>query len=150
MNNPLSRLLASLLIVIFSMSPVWATCGGGGGGGTGGVGGGGGNNGPAVPVYHVPWKIWDGKTATTSNKGLTLYWFPATNDELKNSSLRSSRLLTLYSAQCITMSVADSKTPELKDILGESKLPVAVLANADGSVIKKLENTRRKVEGRSG
>ncbi|HSE26189.1 MAG TPA: hypothetical protein VLB68_31255 [Pyrinomonadaceae bacterium] len=146
MNNHHSRVLASLLIVIFAVSPVWATCGGGGGGGTGGVGGGGGNGGPVVPVYHVPWKIWDGKNGTSSVKGMTLYWFPASNDELKNSSLRSSRLLTLYSAQCVTMSVADAKTAELKDIIGDSKLPVAVLANGDGSVIKKLENTGGKLK----
>jgi len=42
-------------MLLFAMSPVWATCGGGGGGGTGGVGGGGGSNGgPAPAVYNVP------------------------------------------------------------------------------------------------
>jgi len=41
MNNKLSRALATILMVLFSLSPVWATCGGGGGGGTGGAGGGG-------------------------------------------------------------------------------------------------------------
>ena len=146
MINQLSRMLAILLILVFSMSPVWATCGGGGGGGTGGVGGGGGNNGPVTPVYHVPWKIWDGKTPLSTGKGLVLYWFPATNDELKNSSLRSSRLLTLYSAQCITMSVVDFRAAELKPLIGDSKPPVAVLANADNSVIKKLENTGGKLK----
>ena len=40
MKTQLARALATILIVLFSLSPVWATCGGGGGGGTGGVGGG--------------------------------------------------------------------------------------------------------------
>src|ERR687892_2039125 len=94
MKKQLSQILASILIVLFSLSPAWATCGGGGGGGTGGVGGGGSrNDGPAPTVYMVPWKIWEART--TPNKGLILYWFPASNDELKKSSLRQSRILTL-------------------------------------------------------
>ena len=40
MNTKFSRALATLLIVLISSSPAWATCGGGGGGGTGGVAGG--------------------------------------------------------------------------------------------------------------
>src|SRR6185369_17298053 len=39
MKTQLSRALATILIALFSLSPAWATCGGGGGGGTGGVGG---------------------------------------------------------------------------------------------------------------
>ena len=145
MIDRLSRTLAVLLMLVSLMSPVWATCGGGGGGGTGGVGGGG-ANGPVTPVYHVPWKMWDGKSPLTTGNGMVLYWFPASNDELKRSSLLSSRLLTLYSAQCVSMSVVDFRTPELKDLIGDSKPPVAVLANGDGSVIKKVENTGGKLK----
>ncbi|HXS00781.1 MAG TPA: hypothetical protein VN724_09425, partial [Pyrinomonadaceae bacterium] len=75
MRTKLSRALAAGLMLMFSLSPVWATCGGGGGGGTGGVGGGGSKSeGPAPPVYKVPWKIWEARTAP--QKGLVLYWFP--------------------------------------------------------------------------
>jgi tetratricopeptide (TPR) repeat protein len=144
MKTQLSRALAILLMLFFSMSPAWATCGGGGGGGTGGVGGGGRSEGPAPVVYKVPWKLWEAKTAP--NKGLILYWFPASNDELKKSSLLASRILTLYSQQCVAMTVADAKTPELQPIIGDSALPVAVLASADGSPIKKLENTGGKLK----
>ena len=145
MKTQLSRILATLLIVLFSLSPVWATCGGGGGGGTGGVGGGGGRSeGPAPAVYMVPWKIWEQRSAPS--KGLVLYWFPASDNELKKSSLRASRILTLYSSQCVTMTVADAKTPELQPILGDSTVPVAVLANADGKPINKVENTGGKLK----
>src|SRR5678815_5358819 len=145
MKIKLSRALAAILMVIFSLSPVWATCGGGGGGGTGGVGGGGSRSeGPAPPVYKVPWKIWEARTAP--QKGLILYWFPASNDEIKKSSLLASRILTLYSAQCVSMTVADSKTPELQPIIGNSSVPVAVLANIDGSPINKVENTGGKLK----
>jgi tetratricopeptide (TPR) repeat protein len=145
MKNQLSRTLATLLIVLFSLSPVWATCGGGGGGGTGGVGGGGGRSeGPAPAVYMVPWKIWEQRAAP--NKGLVLYWFPASDNELKKSSLRASRILTLYSSQCVTMTVADAKTPELQSIIGDATVPVAILANADGKPINKVENTGGKLK----
>jgi tetratricopeptide (TPR) repeat protein len=143
MQTQLSRALATILIVLFSLSPAWATCGGGGGGGTGGVGGGNSGGGPAPVVYKVPWKMWEARTAP--NKGLVLYWFPASNEEVQKSSMRVSRILTLYSAQCVAMTVADAKQPELQPIIGDSALPVAVLANADGSPIKKIENTGGKL-----
>jgi tetratricopeptide (TPR) repeat protein len=146
MKTQLSRALATILIALFSLSPAWATCGGGGGGGTGGVGGGGGkgSEGPAPTVYMVPWKMWEART--TPKKGLVLYWFPASNDEIKKSSLRQSRILTLYSAQCVTMTVADAKTPELQPIIGDAALPVAILTSADRTPIKKIENTGGKLK----
>jgi tetratricopeptide (TPR) repeat protein len=144
MKTSLSRALASILIVLFSLSPAWATCGGGGGGGTGGVGGGNSGAGPAPAVYKVPWKIWTAQAAPT--KGLVLYWFPASQNEIDKSSLHNSRLLTLYAAQCVSMTVADAKTPALQPIIGDAQLPVAVLATADGSPIKKIENTGGKLK----
>ena len=144
MKTRLSRALATLLIVLFSLSPVWATCGGGGGGGTGGVGGGGRSEGPAPPVYKVPWTMYEART--TPQKGLILYWFPASDNEIKKSSLLASRILTLYSAQCVAMRVADAKTPELQPIIGDSTVPVAVLANVNGTPINKVENTGGKLK----
>jgi tetratricopeptide (TPR) repeat protein len=44
------------------------------------------------------------------------------------------------------MIVADAKQPELQQIIGDSALPVAVLASADGSPIKKVENTGGKLK----
>ncbi len=144
MKTQLARALATILIVLFSLSPAWATCGGGGGGGTGGVAGGARSEGPAPAVYMVPWKIWEARSAP--NKGLVLYWFPANNNEVNKSSLRASRILTVYSSQCVAMTVADAKTPELQPIIGDSALPVAILATADGSPIKKIENTGGKLK----
>jgi len=144
MKTQLSRALATILIALFSLSPAWATCGGGGGGGTGGVGGGSKGEGPAPAVYVVPWKMWEAHSAP--NKGLILYWFPANNNEVNKSSLRNSRILTLYAAQCVSMTVADAKTPELQPIIGDSALPVAILASADGKPIQKIENTAGKLK----
>jgi tetratricopeptide (TPR) repeat protein len=143
MTTQLTRALASLLIVLFSLSPVWATCGGGGGGGTGGVGGGRGT-GPEPTVYKVPWQLWEARSAP--QKGLVLYWFPASNDEAKKSPMHTSRILTLYSAQCVTMRMADAGQAELQKFVGDSALPVAVLASVDGTPIKKVESTAGKLK----
>jgi tetratricopeptide (TPR) repeat protein len=144
MNTKVSRALATPLIVLFALSPAWATCGGGGGGGTGGVGGGGSNTGPAPTVYKVPWQVWEARKAP--NKGLVLYWFPASQVEVDKSSLRTSRILSLYASQCVTMAVGDAKLPELQPVIGESALPVAVLMTADGKTIQKVENTGGKLK----
>jgi len=130
----------------FVYSPIWATCGGGGGGGGGGVSGGGNNSGGAKDpvVYHVPWKLPKGAKPVT--EGLILYWFPASTNEAKNSSLRESRDLSLYAGQCVSMQMADNTTPNGDALIGESKLPVAVLATPDGTVVKKVENTNGKLK----
>src|SRR5262245_15104429 len=144
MKTIVSRLIASSLILLSAVSPIWATCGGGGGGGAGGTGGGNTGAGPAPTVYNVPWKAWSSTAAPA--KGLVLYWFPATENELKKSSLRGSRILSLYSAQCVSMTVADAREPELQKVLGDSKPPVAVLTAQDGSPISKVENTAGKLK----
>jgi tetratricopeptide (TPR) repeat protein len=129
----------------FVHSPVWATCGGGGGGGGGGMSGGGNNSGGKDPVvYHVPWKL--PKNAKPVTEGLIVYWFPASTAEVKNSSLRESRELSLYAGQCVSMQLADNTTPNSEALVGESKLPVAVLATPDGTVVKKLENVNGKLK----
>src|SRR6185436_15905190 len=91
-----------------------------------------------------PWTMYEARTIP--QKGLILYWFPASDNEIKKSSLLASRILTLYSAQCVAMRVADAKTPELQPIIGDSAVPVAVLANASGTPITKVENTGGKLQ----
>jgi tetratricopeptide (TPR) repeat protein len=141
-STKLTSAIATLLILLFVVSPVWATCGGGGGGGVGGVSGGGGNASPTV--YYVPWKVREPKDPPA--KGLVVYWFPASAEELKKSSLRASRPLSLYATQCVSMEVADVRIPNADKLIGESKLPVAVIATPDGTPVTKLENTGGKLK----
>ena len=130
MKTSFARPLAILLSALFMASPALATCGGGGGGGGGGMSGGGGSS---PQVYYVPWRVRGEKDPPAM--GLVLYWFPVSNDELKRSSLRESRVLSLYAAQCISMELADYRTPAAQKLVGDSKPPVAVLAEHDGSVV---------------
>jgi len=146
MRTPASffaRSLTVLLITLFAVSPAWATCGGGGGGGGGGTSGGGGG-GSAPETYPVPWKIHDAKTPPA--KGLVLYWFPASKEELQKSSLRMSRTLSLYASQCISMELADTRMPNAEKLVGESKLPVAVIATPGGTAVTKVESKDGKLK----
>ena len=143
MKTILARGVSFLLVFVFVSSPVWATCGGGGGGGGGGTSGTGSNGGNNPVVYHVPWKLSDPKAPVSA--GLVLYWFPASLDEIKRSSLQESRDLSLYAGQCVSMNYADSRTPNADKLMGDSKLPVAVLATPDGSPISKVENKNGKL-----
>jgi tetratricopeptide (TPR) repeat protein len=127
-----SVLVAALAVLC--LVDVWATCGGGGGGGTGGMG-----SGMSEEVYQVPWKnIKLGDTVDPS--GLVVYWFPASQNELEHSSLRNSRMLSLYASQCVTLGVADSKSQVGEKFAAGETLPVAVLAQPDGKVIGKAQH----------
>lgn len=141
----LVRSLAMLLISLFAVSPAWATCGGGGGGGGGGMSGGSGGSGGTAPVtYPVPWKVH--KAEDPKPMGLVVYWFPASADEIKKSSLRMSRTLSLYASQCVAMELADTRLPNADTLLGDSKLPVAVIATPDGTPVTKVENKDGKLK----
>ena len=105
-------------------------------------GGGGGSN---VATYPVPWKMRkpNDKPPTAV---LILYWFPASENEIRNSSLLQSRTLSVYASQCVSMEVANTDVANADKLLGDSKLPVAVLATPDGSPVNKVENKDGKLK----
>ncbi|MFL6373341.1 MAG: tetratricopeptide repeat protein [Pyrinomonadaceae bacterium] len=142
MKNMTARALSLLLVFAFVSSPVWATCGGGGGGGGGGMSGSN-SSGSDPTVYFVPWKLADPAKPITT--GLVLYWFPASKEELRMSPLKQSRDLSLYASQCVAMQLADMRVPNADALLGDSKLPVAVLADPSGKVIGKIDNNNGKL-----
>ncbi len=146
MKHQISRYVAALLMLIVGFSPVWATCGGGGGGGDGGMSSGGGGGAQPV-VYHVPWHARQTNDPPIK-AGLVVYWFPASAEEVKKSPMRTSRALSLYATQCVSMEIVDHENSPEKTLLGDSKVPVALLATPDGTVINKVENKdgRLKIE----
>jgi len=89
---------------------------------------------PDQQVYNVPWHIRK-DTDKPVTGGLVLYWFPSSQNELARSSLRTSRTLSLYAAQCVDMQVADSSAPIQSKLPADTKLPVAVLATPDNTLI---------------
>ncbi|HEY1265331.1 MAG TPA: tetratricopeptide repeat protein [Terriglobales bacterium] len=138
MKSLLSRATALLLIVAMSAPQLWATCGGGGGGGAGGMT----SMGPGSmePVYNVPWRLRT-PDAPPVTAGLVLYWFPSSVEEVKRSSLRTSRTLTLYASQCVSMEIAEVASEPGQKFAGDNpKLPFAVLTTYDGTAIARADN----------
>ena len=142
MKIQLFRSIAVVLLALFFAQSSFATCGGGGGGGGGGMSNGGGGGGSNAPTYPVPWK----KAAASPAAGLVLYWFPASQKEWENSSLRESRTLSVYAKQCVAMELGDGRVPNYDKLMGDSKLPVAVLATPDGTPVNKVENKDGKLK----
>src|ERR1700756_5229930 len=134
----LQRVVCLLMIYVLLVPQVWATCGGGGGGGMGGMGGG------SNQAYQVPWKVITPQAPV--KEGLAVYWFPTSKDEVDRSSLRESRTLQLYSQQCVTMGIVDVRSEIGQKYVPDGKLPVAVLVQADGTVVNKVENKNGKLK----
>ncbi len=143
MKMKIYRSIAVALLALFFVQSSFATCGGGGGGGGGGMSNNGGGGGTPPPVYRVPWK----PPTTPPAGGLVLYWFPASQKEIDNSSLKESRILSVYAGKCVSMQAAKTdQLPNSEKLIGNSTLPVVVLAQADGMPINKVENTNGKLK----
>lgn len=136
MKPTIARLVAGISISLLASS-ILATYGGGGGA----FESGGGNQDP----YQVPW-IPRQPTDPPITKGLIVYWFPATVEEVQTSSLRTSRMLTIYAAQCVSMVIVDYENSPEKSLLGDLKAPIVLLATPDGTVVNKVENKNGKLQ----
>src|SRR5271154_1640914 len=123
MKPVLARALSLIMIALLLLSAPqsWATCGGGGGGGRGGIASGARPAGD-TQVYRVPWHVVQ------------------PTDPPVTSGLLLSRPLSLYASQCVTLGIVDVKTTIGQKFAAGDKLPVAVLADPDGTLVGKAEN----------
>src|SRR5439155_12224851 len=76
---------------------------------------------------------------------LVLYWFPASVQEFKESPLRTSRELALYSAQCVAMTVADAASPIGQKLEIASKEPVVALTDVSGELIGRVDGEKGRL-----
>jgi len=137
-SSLLQRIFSLVLMASLLASQAAATCGGGGGGGMGGMSRG---NSADMPqsTYPVPWKIVQ-PTDSPLKEGLAVYWLPASQNELDNSSLHFSQLLSNYATQCVALGIVDQRTTLGQKLAANDKLPIVVLIQADGTPLGKAEN----------
>lgn len=138
MSQSSARLLG--LLMLAAAVNAYATCGGGGGGGMGGM----------MPptgmmtqpqVYFVPWKVLNPGDEPVKGT-LILYWIPLSRDDIKRSDLLNSRPLTIYSSQCVGMQlIRPDDAPNIEKLGATGKLPIVILADADGKQISELDGT---------
>lgn len=91
----------------------------------------------------VPWKVVE-IGAAPERSPLTLFWVPASREELRRSDLLASDELTLYSSQCVAMRIVrldDRETLERLAITDE--LPVVVLVDGGGDVLERASGPIR-------
>ncbi|MGZ7040492.1 MAG: hypothetical protein ACXVH7_01750 [Thermoanaerobaculia bacterium] len=90
----------------------------------------------------VPWKFAE-KGAPLAQGPLVLYWLPASLEETKRSALTGSRALLDVTSRCIGLVVIspdDART--IEKLGGTGKLPMAVVADGQGNVVRTVNNVR--------
>src|ERR1700686_5443961 len=124
-----SRLL--LLLVAVLILPVTALAQRGGSGSGQRARGAPGTGNPADEVP-VPWRFVEKDTPVVTTP-VTLYWLPASNEEMDRSLLLSSKALLDDSARCVTLLAIVPHNAAIEEKLGVTgKLPAAVLVDAHG------------------
>jgi hypothetical protein len=95
---------------------------------------------PPDPVWFVPWKVLNAKDDPPRAQ-LTVYWFPASRDDIRHSELLTSRTLTLFASQCVAMHVVRPDDLQRVSNLGASgKAPLVMLVDAAGREVARVES----------
>jgi tetratricopeptide (TPR) repeat protein len=99
-----------------------------------------GENGNAPPkAYFVPWKVLTAEEPPISAP-IVLYWFPASVGEMQGGDLVTSRMLILFSAQCVGMQLVRPDDTATIDKWGvAAKLPTALLVS-DGKAVAHVDS----------
>jgi hypothetical protein len=88
-------------------------------------------------VSFVPWKVI--APGGTVDAPLTLFWVPATAEELRRSGLLTSDALTMFSARCVAMRIIRFDDVDRLDALEVDERPAAVLVDHDGNVVARAK-----------
>jgi hypothetical protein len=94
---------------------------------------------PAGEAYValVPWRVLEPDSKVDAP--LALFWIPASVEELRHSALLTSDDLTLFSSQCVAMRVVRlNDDARLTSLAADARLPVAVLADRNGSIVGRV------------
>ena len=90
----------------------------------------------------MPWKFLP-RGAELDKGQVVIYWLPASLDEVKRSPLLTSHALLEDTARCVGLQIVvpdDAATIEKLGATG--KLPMALIIDQDGRVIRQVNNTR--------
>ncbi len=91
-------------------------------------------------VLFVPWKVVE-PGAVQSSSALTLYWIPASPDEMRRSDFITSRTLALFAARCVSMQVIRADDLDRLQKLGAAgDLPQALVVENDEVVARVAHN----------
>ena len=102
-----------------------------------------GGPGTGKPDDHlVPWKFVENGAAIEKGS-LTLYWLPASQKEMEQSELLTSRALLADTLRCVAARIVLPENAATIALLGATgTLPTAVLVNDQGAVIRHIVDAR--------
>jgi hypothetical protein len=90
----------------------------------------------------VPWKFLP-KGAELVKGPVVVYWLPASLDDVKGSPLLTSRALLEDTTRCVELDIVDPGDGATIEKLGATgKLPMALIIDKDGRVMRQVNNTR--------
>jgi len=92
-------------------------------------------------IYVVPWKVL-AEDPPAQKDGLVLYWLTA---DRFDTSLKYSRVLTLFAARCVSMYAPPATTAVAQKLSADLKLPAVVLTGPDGTVLGKADSAAGKL-----
>jgi hypothetical protein len=88
----------------------------------------------------VPWHFLE-KSGAFLDAPLVLYWLPASSKETERSPLLSSEELVRDADRCLSFEIVLPEDRATIEKFGETgKLPAAVLADANGTVLRRVES----------
>jgi len=94
---------------------------------------------PPAQEWFVPWKVLNPGEAPPRAQ-LVVYWLPVSRDDMRHSELLTSRVLTLYSSQCVAMHVVRPDDFERVAHLGANgRAPLVLLLDAEGREITHVD-----------
>ncbi len=93
----------------------------------------------------VPWRFLE-KGAPLVDAPLVLYWLPASAQETESSPLLNSKELVLATDRCLSFAIILPEDAGAIAKFGETgKLPAALLADAKGTVIRRVEGSHGRL-----
>lgn len=93
---------------------------------------------------HLPaWTFVEKGTTASITAPLVLYWLPASLEEMEHSPLLTSRALLEDAVLCVALEAIVPYNAAIVEKLGVGdKLPIAVLVDRNGKVVRRAENAR--------
>ena len=96
-------------------------------------------------LHVVPWHFLT-KGVPLASVPLVLYWLPASPNDVEESPLQTSKILIQDADLCIGFEIVlPDDTVMLTKFAAAGKLPTALLADAQGNVIRRVEGVRGKL-----
>jgi hypothetical protein len=84
-------------------------------------------------VLFVPWKVL-GPGDSVSNAPLTVYWIPASPDEMRRSDFITSRALALFASRCVSMHVVRADDLDRLEMLKAESLPMVLVFDGSAEI----------------